>query len=94
MSFCTRRNRGTTTPMMTAIITSRAATNPAVIAERVQLLPTILMMAHTAMTGDLIRICRPMAVSICTWVMSLVVRLMRLGTEKVIISCWPKSAIL
>ena len=35
-----------------------------------------------------------MAVSICTWVMSLVVRLMRLGTEKAIISCWPKSAIL
>ena len=52
------------------------------------------MMAHTAMMGDLIRICRPMAVSICTWVMSLVVRLMRLGTEKAIISCWPKSAIL
>ena len=35
-----------------------------------------------------------MAITICTWVMSLVVRLMRLGTEKLIISCWLKSAIL
>ena len=79
---------------MTSIITSRARIKPAVMADRVQLLRMILMTAHTAMMGDLIKICRPMDRSICTWVMSLVVRVMRLGTEKARISRWPKSAIL
>ena len=94
VSFCTRRKRGATMPMISAIIASSASTKPAVMAESVQLLFTILMMAQTAMIGALMRICRPMDVSVCTCVMSFVVRLMRLGTEKAIISCWPKSAIL
>ena len=67
---------------------------PAVMTESSQLLSIILMTAHTAMMGAFMMSCRPMAITICTWVMSLVVRLMRLGTEKLIISCWLKSAIL
>ena len=54
--------------MMTAIMASKAMTNPAVMAESVQLLLTILITAHTAMIGDLIIICRPIATSIWIWV--------------------------
>lgn len=67
VSLCTRQNREITVSMIATIISSRAATNPAVMAERVRLLLTILMMAHIAMMGDLMRICRPMDTSICTW---------------------------
>ena len=67
------------------------ATKAAVTADSSQLLPRILMMAHTAMMGDLMTICRPMATIIWIWVMSLVVRVMRLGTENACISSLPTS---
>ena len=47
------------------------------------------MTAQTAMMGALMIICRPMAMIIWIWVMSLVVRVMRLGTEKSCISWLP-----
>lgn len=46
--------RGITTTIMMIIIASKAATKPAVITESSQLLPIILIMAHTAIMGDLI----------------------------------------
>ena len=70
----------------TATITT---TKPPVTA--VQLLPRILMMAQTAMIGAFMSICRPMATTIWIWVMSLVVLVMRLGTEKDCISSLPAS---
>ena len=75
-----------------SIRTSSATTKPAVITDSVQLLLTILMTAHTAMTGALIMVCMPMATNIWICVISFVVRLMRLGTENSSISFWPKSA--
>lgn len=63
-----------------------------VITDSVQLLLTILMTAHTAMTGALIMVCMPMATNIWICVISFVVRLIRLGTENSSISFWPKSA--
>ena len=56
ISRCTRLTRGSTMTTMRIIITSRAATKPAVMTDRVQLLLTILMTAHTAITGALMRI--------------------------------------
>ena len=55
-------------------------TNPAVTMDSSQLLPRIFMTAHTAIIGDFISICSPIATIICNCVMSLVVRVMRLGT--------------
>ncbi len=86
--------RGTTRIMTTSITSSSATTKAAVITDSSQLLSIILSTAHTAIIGALMMSCRPIAMTICTCVMSLVVRFIKLGTEKLIISCWPKSAIL
>ena len=89
--FCTLRNRGRQLDMMSSTSATSATTKPAVTAESVQLLPRILITAHTAMIGAFMSICRPIATIIWIWVMSLVVRVMRLGTEKVCISSLPAS---
>ena len=47
--------------MMSSTITTIATTTPPVTAESVQLLPRILITAHTAMMGAFMSICRPMA---------------------------------
>ena len=49
------------------------------------------MTAQTAMIGAFMSICRPMATIIWIWVISLVVRVMRLGTENACISSLPAS---
>ena len=76
---------------MTSTVVQRTTTNAAVTADSSQLLPKILMTAQTAMIGALMSICRPMAMIIWIWVMSLVVRVMRLGMEKSCISSLPAS---
>ena len=48
--------------------------------------PAILMTAQTTMIGALMIICRPIVISICTCVMSLVERVIRLSVEKRLIS--------
>ena len=77
--------------MMSSTITTMATTKPPVTAESVQLFPRILMMAQTAMIGVFMSICRPIATIIWIWVISLVVLVMRLGTEKDCISSLPAS---
>ena len=91
VSFWTSRKRGRQVDMMASTITHSATTKPAVTAESSQLLPRILITAQTAMIGALMSICRPMATIIWICVMSLVVRVMRLGTEKSCISSLPTS---
>ena len=44
--------------------------------------PRIFEMPQTIMIGVLVMICKPMATSICTWVMSLVLLVIRLAVEK------------
>ena len=61
VSFCTMRKRGMQMLITVITVTQMTTTNVAVTAESSQLLPRILMMAHTAMIGDLIIICRPIA---------------------------------
>ena len=94
VSLWTLRTLGRTMMMIKAITARRAATNPAVMAERVQLFPIIFTMAQTAMMGERTMIWSPMATSIWIWVMSLVFLVIRLGTENRCISSWPKSATL
>ena len=77
--------------MMSSTTVHSATTKPAVTTESSQLLPRILMTAQTAMIGAFMSICRPMATIIWIWVISLVVRVMRLGTEKACISSLPAS---
>ena len=62
--FCTRRKRGMQEPIMSSTVVNSTTTNAAVTAESSQLLPRILMIAHTAMMGALIIIWRPMAMII------------------------------
>ena len=45
-------------------------------------LSAILQIAQTAMIGAMISICSPSTISICTWVTSLVERVIRLAVEK------------
>ena len=91
VSFCTRFIRGSTIFTTTSISSRIAATKPAVMADSSQLLSVILITAHTAITGAFTRICSPMDTSIWICVMSLVVRLIRLGTENSSISFCPKA---
>ena len=91
---CTFLNLGSRTIRVKIITDSKKTTKQAVSTESSQLLLTILMTAQTAITGALIRICRPMAMSIWIWVTSLVVLTIRLGTEKPFISCLPKEETL
>ena len=51
-------------PIMSSNVVNSTTTNAAVTAESSQLLPRILMIAHTAMMGALIIIWRPMAMVI------------------------------
>ena len=76
---------------MSTMVVHSTTTNAAVTALSSQLLPRILMIAQTAMIGALIIIWSPMARIIWICVMSLVVRVMRLGTEKSCISSLPMS---
>ena len=87
-------NRGSRITSVNTITDSKNTTKQAVRTESSQLLLTILMTAHTAITGALIKTCRPMAISIWIWVTSLVVLTVRLGTEKPFISCFPKEETL
>ena len=69
-------------------------TAPAVTTDSCQLVPTIFATAQTAMMGALIITCRPMAITIWIWVMSLVVRVIRLAAENFLTSPLPKAATL
>ena len=89
--FCTSRNRGRQLAMMASTVPHRTTTNAAVTADSSQLLPRILITAQTAMIGALIIICNPIATIIWICVMSFVVRVMRLGTEKPCISSLPQA---
>ena len=89
--FCTRRKRGRQLAMIAMTEPQMTTTNAAVTAESSQLLPRILTMAQIAMIGALSIICRPMATIIWICVMSFVVRVMRLGTEKPCISSLPQA---
>ena len=77
--------------MTVSTVAQMTTTNAAVTAESCQLLPRILMTAQTAMIGDLMSICRPRARIIWIWVISLVVRVIRLGMESDCISSVPRS---
>ena len=76
------RKRGRQTDMIASTDEQITTTNAAVTADSSQLLPRILMIAHTAMIGDLISICKPIDTIIWICVTSLVVRVIRLGIEK------------
>ena len=54
------RKRGRQTDMIASTDAQITTTNAAVTADSSRLLPRILMIAHTAMIGDLMSICRPM----------------------------------
>ena len=75
-------NRGSTSTATARIIRLMSSTAVAVVSIHCHCLPTIFMMPHTIITGVLVMICSPMATSICTWEISLVLRVIRLATEK------------
>ena len=79
---------------MERISAQMTTTNPAVTIDSSQLLPSIFMTAHTAIIGDFIIICSPIATIIWSWVMSFVVRVMRLGTEICPSSRWENDMTL
>ncbi|MNE27393.1 hypothetical protein D3C80_1208010 [compost metagenome] len=75
-------------------MTIRTPTAVPVASDHCQLFPVILRMAQTASRGALISSCRPITISICTWVISLVERVIRLAVEKLLISSIEKDCTL
>ncbi|MNO33421.1 hypothetical protein D3C76_234310 [compost metagenome] len=65
-----------------------------VVSDHSQLLPVILSSAHTARIGAFTSNCNPMTISICTWVISFVERVIRLAVEKLLISSMEKDCTL
>ena len=88
------RNLGSVIEVIIKISVTRATTATPVLAVHCQLFPTIFVMAQTAITGALMISCSPMVISICTWVTSLVERVIRLGVEKPLISSMEKLSTL
>ena len=66
----------------------------AVTTDHFQFLPKILTIAQTARTGAFTTTCSPMEMTICTCVMSFVVRVMRLAVENLLISSMEKLSTL
>ena len=69
-------------------------TAAAVTTDHCQLRVRILQTAHTARMGALMTTCRPMEMSICTCMMSFVVRVMREAVENLLISSIEKPSTL
>ena len=64
---------------MTVSMSINITTAHPVAAVHSQPLPAILQTAHTAIIGALSKACIPIAITICTWVISLVERVIRLA---------------
>ena len=91
---CTFLNLGTANISDDASITTSMNTAAAVAADHCQLFPDIFITAHTASIGALIIACSPMDTNVCTWVISLVVRFIRLAVENLFISAIEKDSVL
>ena len=91
---CMALNFGMTMAIMMTMAASRITTAIPVASVHSKPSPAILHTAHTAMIGDLTMSCRPMVMNICTCVMSLVERVMRLAVENLLLSAGPKDSTL
>ena len=78
----------------TNIVKTNISTAPPVSALQVKFLSNIFITAQTAVIGDFIINCNPIAINISTWVTSFVVLVIKLLTENLFISSILKSSIL
>ena len=86
ISSCTTLNLGITMAIIIPIVINSTSTAMAVTILHSILLPNILVIAHTAVTGALIISCIPIAISISIWVISFVVLVIRLLVENFLMS--------